>query len=285
MPAPKRLTRKHNVSFGSPLAQQITTPNKIYLSPSNTARLHHRPRISVSPAGSVPFSTSAQQLALIQQRYVAEQDIAQQQRRLRGQLALSPTPASPGGLPLRLKNTANATLVGGVRGVPATERRHDAGEETGTKKEDIGREGPHAEAGSDAARHFVHLQSPHSQLQEQPLNSPYMPVVPTVSNHSDLHAVDVKQTNEALAQQLAMLTLINQFKAVGSHANPVNNKLTQARTPSRSHVENAGTPPEMMPRIVSGMVTDRISSEKSNLIGLLSIWHHPILTELTGFQR
>ena len=281
VPASKRVTRRH-VSFGSPLAQQITTPNKISLSPSNTARLHHRPRISVSPAGSVPFSTSAQQLALIQQRYVAEQDIAQQQRRLRGQLALSPPPTSPSGLPLRLKNTGNTTLVGGARGVPATERHHNAGEEAGTKKEDIGHEGPDAEAGYDDTRHFIHLQSPHSQLQEQPLNSPYMPVVPTVSNHSDLHAIDVKQTNEALAQQLAMLTLINQFKAVGSHPNPGNTKLTQARTTSRSHAENAGTPPETMSRIVSGMVTDRISS---NLTGSLSISHHPIPTELTGFER
>ena len=41
--------------------------------------------IYVSPTGSDPSNTSAQQLALIQQRYVAEQDVAQQQRRLRGQ--------------------------------------------------------------------------------------------------------------------------------------------------------------------------------------------------------
>jgi len=59
-----------------------------------------RPRIAVSPTPSVPFSTSAQRLALIQQRYVAGQDIAQQQRRLQKQFALSP-PNSPSGFPLR----------------------------------------------------------------------------------------------------------------------------------------------------------------------------------------
>lgn len=104
-------------------------------------------------------------------------------------------PTSPGGLPPRSKNTANTALVGGVRGVPATERRHDAGRETGTRKEDIGHEGPDAGAESDATRHFMHSQSLHSQLQEQPLNSSYMPGVPAVSNRSDLHAVDVNQTN------------------------------------------------------------------------------------------
>jgi len=73
------------------------------------------------------------------------------------------------------------------------------------------------------------------------------------------------------------------FEAVRSHANPGNTKLSHARTTFRSDVENAGTPPEMI-LIVSGMVTDRISSGKSNLIGSLSFWYHPIQMELTSFE-
>lgn len=260
-PASKRVTRKHNnVSFGSPLAQQIATPNTASLPPSNATRLHHRPHVT-SPASSVPFSTSAQQLALIQQRYVAEQDIAHQQRRLQKQLTMSPSLTSPRGWFLRSNDTTYTLPTSDISATEGSEG------EAGIEQKDLHSNRRDSEADADVARRVVRSQNSHFQLQEQLLNVPRVPVVPTISNFAELHPTDVKQTNDALAQQLAMLTLINQFKTSESHASQGGIKLMQAHGASGGYVHNARTDHETTPRRVSGIFADHMLPGKSNFIG------------------
>jgi hypothetical protein len=266
VPTSKRVTRKPtNVSFGSPLAQQIVTPN---LSPSNAARLLHHPQVTASPTSSVSFSTSAQQLALHQQLYVAEMYFPHHKTRLQKQLAMSPSLSSPRGWRLQSNDIANNLPTSDIS---TTEGSRDTEGETGIEQIDTRNTRPDSEADSDATRRVVRSQNPHSQLEEQPLNSPHVPVVPTLSHYAKLHPTDVKQTNDALAQQLAMLTLINQFKTSERHSNLGGIKLMQARGTPFGHVDNAGTADDTTPRSVSGMVADRIPLGKSNFIGSLSL--------------
>ena len=275
----KRPTRKHNnVSFRSPLARQLATPNKSSFPPSNTTRLHHRPRTSASPASSTSFGTTAQQLALIQQRYVAEQDIAQQQRRLQKQLVTPPVPVptSPHGWLVRPEDTMNAPLMGELGTISMIGGDDDVEDDIGTEQQGVHHSRKDTEAESDVTRRVVQLQNPTSPLQEQTLNSPHVPVVPDAPNPSKLHPADVKQTNDALAQQLAMLTLINQFKTADSHRNQGSVGLTQPRATSGGHVDITGITAEAMPRNISGMVTGRVSPGKSNFIRSLSTRHSPI---------
>jgi hypothetical protein len=112
-PAAKRNRKnQHSVSFGSPLSQPITlssrgspqnSPNAITGTATansedkgrgatnGTGRGRHRRQASsTSSSQGVNTSTSAQQLALIQQRYAADQHAAQQQIILQQQLGTSP---------------------------------------------------------------------------------------------------------------------------------------------------------------------------------------------------
>lgn len=216
---PKRGPRKHQhtVSFGSPLAQQIDTPNKSSSPPSqsNSRSYHRRQDSSTSSTANGPTSTSAQQLALIQQRYAADQHTVQQQQALHQQLAALPPSSNPR---YRGSNPRNDLGINGARGMPAAGVYGGVGGGVGggVDAASASSDRRFSEIQSDLAQKLQAAQALQLELQQrqqqQQQQQQASPVVPTVQNVTQLHPADVQQTNNALAQQLAMLTLMNELK-------------------------------------------------------------------------
>lgn len=272
----KRTSRKHQhtVSFGSPLAQQIespssstTTTNHKATSPSSqspaSSRLHHR-RQSSSTSSGFPPATSASQLALIQQRYAADQHAVLQQRILQEQLA------SASNLPHRGNTSRHQQTAGGetiatnnqARGVPAAfgeGLRAPATVRSGDPAEHLS-----ADTQAQILRQLQEAQGHPSQPTS--LTSYSASSVPMTQSSSHLDPNDIQQTNNALAHQLSILRLMNEYKnnKEGQPTGISHEALVEQLQQSQAHLQRLGYVPNLGSGLNMGNDVHRLSASFAN---------------------